>query len=237
MTGQPSGRHPSHRLCLHLAVQTPEPFRKFLTPYRYTPLLAYLMLPNITLHIGFGKVLFAAADIAVAILIRKIVTQKCTENKIATSKTYRIIHVALAAWLFNPYTATISTRGSGDSLVVLMQLGVLILLQTQCDKPRVHDSRSSTVTGTSAPGVGRLATAGAIYGLLVHWRVFPVIYGPSLILFLWTQSHGVRCTRSHRHHPALAPHACIRQRCQNHTLMWTQALLHRLVDQGSHMSE
>lgn len=36
-----------------------------------------------------------------------------------------------------------------------------------------------------------IATAGAVYGLLVHWRVFPVVYGPSLILFFWNTSRKV----------------------------------------------
>ena len=39
-----------------------------------------------------------------------------------------------AAWLFNPFTATISTRGSGESLVVVMLLGVLWCL-LQGDEP------------------------------------------------------------------------------------------------------
>ena len=40
-----------------------------------------------------------------------------------------------AAWLFNPFTATISTRGSGESLVVVMLLGLLLCL-LQGDMPR-----------------------------------------------------------------------------------------------------
>lgn len=35
--------------------------------------------------------------------------------------------VSLAVWLFNPFTATISSRGSGEALVTVMLL--LILLQ------------------------------------------------------------------------------------------------------------
>lgn len=155
------------------------------------------MLPNLSVHIAFGKVLFASADIAVALLVQHMVQRKCDSQKLSTAKTQRIVLVALAAWLFNPYTATISTRGNGDSLVVLMQLGVLLLLQPRpnAEPPAVTTPNTDRTYGSSqplSPGTGRMAAAGALYGLLVHWRVFPVIYGPSLILFFWSRTHRVR---------------------------------------------
>jgi hypothetical protein len=96
---------------------------------RYTPLLACLLVPNITVHAAWGKVLFALADLAVALLIRQRVVRKCSEAGYPSDQVDHVASVALSAWLFNPYTATISTRGNGDSLVVLQQLLVLILLQ------------------------------------------------------------------------------------------------------------
>ncbi len=36
--------------------------------------------------------------------------------------------VAVGAWLFNPFTATISSRGSGEALVVVMLLHMLLCL-------------------------------------------------------------------------------------------------------------
>lgn len=35
----------------------------------------------------------------------------------------------LALWLFSPFTATISTRGSGEALVTCMLLGLLLALE------------------------------------------------------------------------------------------------------------
>eukprot|EP00892_Ulva_mutabilis_P011856 jgi/Ulvmu1/9042/UM005_0135.1 len=154
--------------------------------FRYTPLLAYLMLPNISVHIAFGKVLFAAADIAVALLVQQMVMQTCAYTKVSPLKTQRLVQIALLAWLFNPYTATISTRGNGDSLVVLMQLGVLKLLRTSHIVSGVPIGAISVASATAGQGALCLALAGGVYGLLVHWRVFPVIYGPSLMLYLWT---------------------------------------------------
>lgn len=171
------------------------------------------MLPNLSLHIAFGKLLFSAADIAVAFLVQHIVKQKCDSQGLPASMTHHITLIALAAWLFNPYTATISTRGNGDSLVVLMQLGVLLLVRTRqkthggaaSGDARACSELSSMDSEVTAPGTGRMALAGALYGLLVHWRVFPVIHGPSLILHIWSQSHRVRSSFASASHPAPVP--------------------------------
>ncbi|KAG2447595.1 hypothetical protein HYH02_007518 [Chlamydomonas schloesseri] len=121
--------------------------------YRYSPLLAYLVLPNIWLHPAFGKVLFSAADLLVAGLLSHLLR--------AAGASPRLRAVATAAWLFNPYTATISTRGSCDVLSVLLLLGLLVMLLHGAD-----------------------VAAGALYGLAVHFRIYPVIYGPATVLFL-----------------------------------------------------
>lgn len=44
--------------------------------YRYTPLLAILLLPNIYLHRCFGKLLFAAFDLVIAIIIKLIIVDE-----------------------------------------------------------------------------------------------------------------------------------------------------------------
>lgn len=49
--------------------------------YRYTPLLAILLLPNIYLHRCFGKILFAAFDLVIAIIIKKIIVDEFHLNQ------------------------------------------------------------------------------------------------------------------------------------------------------------
>lgn len=110
---------------------------------RYTPLLAYLLVPNLTLHIAWGKVLFALADIAAALLIWKRVVQKSIAAGYAASQVDHLSAIALSIWLLNPYTATISTRGNGDSLVVLQQHFVLILLQHSVTQSQPGDRGNS----------------------------------------------------------------------------------------------
>jgi hypothetical protein len=41
--------------------------------------------------------------------------------------------IALVAWLFNPFTMAISTRGSGESLVVVQLLTTLLFLRQGMD--------------------------------------------------------------------------------------------------------
>ncbi|KXZ51747.1 hypothetical protein GPECTOR_11g193 [Gonium pectorale] len=127
------------------------PYRR--ATYRYSPLLAYLVLPNIWVHPAFGKVLFSAADLVAAAVLSYLLRRTAAPARIRTA--------ALAAWLFNPYTATISTRGSCDVLSVLLLLALLVCL--------LH---------------GRPLLSGALYGLAVHFRIYPVIYGPAIVLFL-----------------------------------------------------
>ena len=130
--------------------------------YRYSPLLAYLLIPNITIHYAWGKILFSCCDLLVAWLITCILTKQ--------GYSRAGVLTAVISWLFNPWTFSISTRGSCDVLAALILLSTIYLLLI--------------------PTRSRLAmlTAAFLYGLVVHLRVYPIIYAPSLILFLTHQS-------------------------------------------------
>ncbi|XP_014611786.1 PREDICTED: GPI mannosyltransferase 1 [Polistes canadensis] len=96
------------------------PFKRH--TYRYTPLLACFLIPNIYLHKDFGKILFSLVDIVVAVLIRRILTRQKWNNKVVT--------ISVFLWLYNPLTVVISTRGNADSLAVLPVILTLDFLQT-----------------------------------------------------------------------------------------------------------
>lgn len=90
--------------------------------YRYTPLLAFILTPNIYLNKDFGKVLFSLIDVVVATLIKRILTrQKCND---------KVINISVFLWLYNPLTVIISTRGNADTLAVLPVILTLNYLQT-----------------------------------------------------------------------------------------------------------
>lgn len=84
--------------------------------YRYTPLLAYLLLPCIA-WFPFGKLLFIAADMLAAVLLQKLLA-KHTANP----------NKYVAFWLFNPLVINITTRGSSDSLATVLLFSVLYCL-------------------------------------------------------------------------------------------------------------
>ena len=91
----------------------------------------------------------------------------------------------MLAWLANPFVLVISARGSADSLsAVLLMLVLYWLLQgAACGAgsgvswPAAHPERPA----------GRLVQAAVAYGVLVHWRVYPVIYALPLLLVLRPQ--------------------------------------------------
>lgn len=115
--------------------------------YRYTPLLAYLLLPNMYIPF-FGKLLFIAGDIITALVMKKIL------NELKFSDWVWL-------WLFNPLVFNISTRGSSDSLTTLLVLSTVYALLKQ-----------------------RIKLAGFLFGLAVHFRIYPIIYALSFYLYI-----------------------------------------------------
>lgn len=85
--------------------------------YRYTPLLAYLMLPNFWIHYSFGKLAFSVIDFYTSIIIIKIL-----QIKYPQCKNY-VFYTTL--WIINPFVIVISLRGNADcipSLLVMLTL-------------------------------------------------------------------------------------------------------------------
>jgi phosphatidylinositol glycan class M len=124
--------------------------------YRYTPLLAWILVPTSWNEdwFSFGKILFAAADILTGWLIVRILRQQrgITEDK-AT--------VLACVWLINPMVATISTRGSSEGL-----LGVTMMLMLWLITQR------------------RIGLAAIVLGFAVHFKIYPFIYAASLFWWL-----------------------------------------------------
>ena len=121
--------------------------------YRYSPMLAAALMPNVLLHPLWGKCFFAAGDLLAGWLIGDILEQQGYETKIRT--------VAMRIWLFNPFTVTVSTRGSCESLVSILMLAALHGLTR-----------------------GRVTVPAALYGLATHLRIYPIIYALPMVLFL-----------------------------------------------------
>ncbi|EXM03171.1 PIG-M-domain-containing protein [Fusarium oxysporum II5] len=84
--------------------------------YRYTPLLAWLLLPTVRFS-AFGKLVFAAADLLAGWLILRVLRRRGMDE--ATAGGFS------ALWLWNPMVATISTRGSSEGLLGVLTIGLL----------------------------------------------------------------------------------------------------------------
>jgi phosphatidylinositol glycan class M len=116
--------------------------------YRYTPLLAWMLVPNEILGMWWGKALFSAAGVLAGILIYRVTNRS-------------LVYASL--WLFSPLTVNISTRGSSDSLIILLILLVFHELQR-----------------------GRMNSAALWFGLAVHFRIFPIFFVvPIMAHFGW----------------------------------------------------
>lgn len=103
-----------------LMVQGESPFKH--DTYRYSPLLALALVPNVLLHRCWGKLLFAAGDLLVGLLISQVLKLR------AVTANAQVACAAL--WLFNPYTFAIATRGSCEALVCAIILWILQCLMT-----------------------------------------------------------------------------------------------------------
>jgi phosphatidylinositol glycan class M len=112
--------------------------------YRYTPLLALMLIPNEYIHPAFGKILFSVADVLIPVVLREVFPQS---------------HAWLAVlWLFNPMPANIATRGSAESVLGLLVCATLLAASKQ-----------------------RWFMAAVLLGVSVHFKIYPFIYGFSLL--------------------------------------------------------
>lgn len=124
--------------------------------YRYTPLLAWMLLPTSwsPTWFSFGKLLFATGDIVAGWLIVLVLRKS---SKMSMERALKFSSI----WLLNPMVATISTRGSSEGLLGVMVIALLWAITQK-----------------------RIALAGILLGLGVHFKIYPFIYAPSIIWWL-----------------------------------------------------
>lgn len=91
--------------------------------YRYTPILAWLLQPNIWWSPVFGKILFSIFDTLTGLLIFTVLCQQNIERRTAL--------ICSCLWLFNPLPATVSSRGNAESIISFLVLLTIDLLTRQ----------------------------------------------------------------------------------------------------------
>jgi GPI mannosyltransferase 1 subunit M len=136
--------------------------------YRYTPLLAWILLPTTwsSTWFSFGKAIFAVGDIIAGLLIVLVLRSSIHMSMERALKFAGI-------WLLNPMVATISTRGSSEGLLGVMVIALLWAVMQR-----------------------RVLVAGVLLGFGVHFKIYPFIYAPSIVWWLDDERHSVPPTNS-----------------------------------------
>lgn len=124
--------------------------------YRYTPLLAWMLLPTTwsSTWFSFGKVLFAVGDIVAGWLIVMVLR---SSSNMSMERALKFACI----WLLNPMVATISTRGSSEGLLGVIVVALLWAITKK-----------------------KIVLAGFLLGFGVHFKIYPFIYAPSIIWWL-----------------------------------------------------
>ncbi|WFD28837.1 GPI mannosyltransferase 1 [Malassezia nana] len=164
--------------------------------YRYTPLLALLLSPaqaGEAVWPLFGKVLFALADVACAILMWAILDERAAmhaHEAPALAKAWTT-HLPGLLWLLNPFPAQIATRGSADSLVgVLVLAFVYLLIRATPEVALIQEPQVAELPPPHDPSELRVAHPACWWGaalclaLAAHLKLYPVIYGASVLAHL-----------------------------------------------------
>lgn len=81
------------------------------------------MIPNVAITYAFGKFVFVAVDMAIALLLLRILQLR----GVAPGDAIKYI----AVLLFHPLATNVTTRGSADGLICLMVLAVIYLLMVR----------------------------------------------------------------------------------------------------------
>lgn len=103
---------------------------------------------------SFGKFLFILSDIITGVLIVKLLQK-------SSKLTERKLLILSSIWLLNPMVITISTRGSSESV-----LTVFIMLSIYC------------------LSLKKMALSAIFLGISIHFKIYPIIYLPSILLYL-----------------------------------------------------
>eukprot|EP00760_Papus_ankaliazontas_P018895 PhM_4_TR17754/c0_g1_i1/m.54937/K05284/PIGM; phosphatidylinositol glycan, class M len=120
--------------------------------YRYSPLLALMLVPGhlLGIQLVFGKILFSLCDLAVgAVLIRAL----------KHGGVYRFLPMYVAVYLLNPLNISVSTRGNGDCIAGLLIVGALLAFEMK-----------------------KFTLSAVVFAAVVHLRIFPIMLAPMFLL-------------------------------------------------------
>lgn len=135
--------------------------------YRYSPIIAHMLTPNIFLHKNFGKILFSIFDILVTIAVKKLVEQQLNLTWKDKREASRVALYCSFFWIYNPMSIGISTRGNADSVTCFFVMLSLLFLQTNM-----------------VSGLWKYVLSGILLGISIHLRLYPLAFSYPMYLSL-----------------------------------------------------
>jgi GPI mannosyltransferase 1 subunit M len=151
--------------------------------YRYTPFLAYFLSLFIP-HREVGRYIFCIADTICGyiILLYRRRTRSCTNQNNTTTNNNKnddenddqllLFRLEDAIWwLYNPLAINICTRGSAESLVVLLPVLLTVWITSSI---RIKQAQRQTLQKQQIYSAA--IYAGICHGIAIHAKLYPIIY-------------------------------------------------------------
>lgn len=132
--------------------------------YRYSPLIAFLLTPNILIHPFFGKIMFSFFDILISIACQQLVTRQLGSE----GQNSKVPSYCAQLWIYNPMSIGISTRGNADSVPCFFIIMSLFILRTDLINNIFR----------------RYLVSGFFLGLSIHLRLYPIAFSFPMFLSL-----------------------------------------------------
>lgn len=171
--------------------------------YRYSPLVAIFLIPNLLIHHSFGKILFSLIDIVAAILIRVLVKYMVTEYNTYEKKLSMKINqnIELKKIEFkskkkfkkrNRHVDNFRTKNENKNpFDVLADTAMLCWLYNPLTIAIGTRGNCDSVAGTLVlltlyylQCKRKYFTAGIVHGISVHFRLYPIIYSLAYFMYL-----------------------------------------------------
>lgn len=166
--------------------------------YRYSPLVALILIPNIILHHSFGKFLFTTIDLFVALLIRLIVKNTLKEYECYKEKVFKSIQFndnqkkltssqksrrkSKNKHLKNQARNEIDSTADQSMLVWLYNpMTIAIATRGNCDS---ISGFLVLLTLYFLQCKRQYFVTGFVHGIAIHFRLYPLIYSLTLYMFL-----------------------------------------------------
>lgn len=182
--------------------------------YRYSPLVALMLIPNIVLHHSFGKVLFTVIDLMVALLIRLIVKNTLKEYECYKEKVLKSIpfyenqkkltssqksrRKSKSRHIKNQVTNEIDSTSDRSMLLWLYNpMTIAIATRGNCDS---ISGFLVLLTLYFLQCRRQYFVAGFVHGIAIHFRLYPLIYSLTLYMFLSKFSFYTTEDRRYKRH-------------------------------------